>query len=141
MSKNTYNINLVMNPQDLFRKIPLVYFCERLWTYIAPTIKVAIHLQKLNTTNFPTGYKIQSSIPPAFFTHMWVFLNNYKNNIMFNIGCVQLACDPAITDPGEIEKSSRFFFCLLAKIPVIRVGGDPPNAENRVVKRKFSKIS
>ena len=29
---------------------------------------------------------------------------------MLNIGCIQLACDPAMSDPGEIENGSRFFF-------------------------------
>ena len=50
---------------------------------------------------------------------------------MFNIGCVQLACDPAITDPGEIENGSRFFF-LACEDSGDPGGGDPPSAENRV---------
>ena len=32
---------------------------------------------------------------------------------------------------------SDFFFCLLAKFRVIRVGGDPPDAENRVIIQKL----
>ena len=131
MSKNTYNINLVMNPQDLFRKIPFVYFCGRLWTYGAPTIKVAIHLQKLSTTNFPTCYKIQYSIPASFFTHFWVFLNNYKKYYVQHRLCIACLWSGYYWS-GWNWKWFQIFFCLLAKIPVIRVGGDPPNAENRV---------
>ena len=51
---------------------------------------------------------------------------------MFKIGCIQLACDPAIGDPGEIENDPRFFLLAYEDSGDPGGGGDSPGAGNRV---------